>query len=56
MESKLRKLGFEIVSPPLITYVEGKINQMQLKDEELEKTKNWTQEAAKVLLKENLTI
>ena len=32
MESKLRKLGFEIVSPPLTAYVEGKMNQMQLKD------------------------
>ena len=51
MESKLRKLGFEVVSPPLKAYVEGKINQMQLKDGELAKTKNWAQEAAKVLLK-----
>jgi flavodoxin len=51
MENKLRKLGFEIVSPPLIAYVEGKINQMQLKDGELEKTKNWAKEVAKALLK-----
>ena len=51
MENKLRKLGFEIVSPPLKAYVEGKINQMQLKDGEIEKTKNWAKEAAQVLLK-----
>ncbi len=51
MESKLRKLGFEIVSPPLTAYVEGKINQMQLKDGELEKTKNWAHEVAKAFLK-----
>jgi flavodoxin len=50
IESRLRKLGFEIVSPPLIAYVGGKINQWQLKDEELEKIKNWAQQAAKNLL------
>jgi flavodoxin len=49
MEGKLRKIGFEIVSSPLKVYVEGKINQMQLKDGELQKTKNWAQEVAKVL-------
>ena len=43
MESKLRKLGFEIVSPSLTAYVEGKMNQMQLKEGELEKAKNWAQ-------------
>ncbi len=51
IENKLKKLGFEIVAPPLIAYVEGKINQMQLKDGELEKTKNWAQEVAKAVLK-----
>ena len=51
IESKLKKLGFEIVAPPLIAYVEGETNQMQLKDGELEKTKNWAQEVAKAVLK-----
>jgi flavodoxin len=51
MESKLRKLGFEIVSPSLMAYVEGKMNQMQLKEGELEKAKNWAEEVAKALSK-----
>jgi flavodoxin len=50
IENKLKKLGFEIVAPPLIAYVEGKTNQMHLKDGELEKTKNWAQEVAKTVL------
>jgi flavodoxin len=51
MESKLGKLGFEIVSPSLMVYVEGKMNQMQMKEGELEKAKNWAQEVAKSLSK-----
>lgn len=51
IEKKLKKLGFKIIAPPLITYVEGKINQMQLIDGELEKTKNWAQELAKTIQK-----
>jgi flavodoxin len=51
MESKLRKLGFDIVSPSLMAYVEGKMNQMQLKEGELEKAKNWAQEVAKAFSK-----
>jgi flavorubredoxin len=51
IENKLKRLGFEIVAPPLIAYVEGETNQMQLKDGELEKTKNWAQEVAKAVLK-----
>jgi flavodoxin len=54
IEKKLKELGFEIVAPPLIAYVVGKINQMQLKDGELEKTKNWTQEVANTVLKKTL--
>lgn len=50
IENKLKKLGFKIVAPPLVAYVEGEINQMQLKDGELEKTKNWAQEVAKAIL------
>jgi menaquinone-dependent protoporphyrinogen IX oxidase len=51
IEKKLKKLGFQIVMPRLVTYVEGKMNQMQLKEGELEKTKNWAQEATKTLSK-----
>jgi len=53
IESKLKKLGFEIIATPLVAYVEGEINQMQLKDGELEKTKSWAQEVAKVVLKKH---
>lgn len=49
--AKPKKLGFQIAMPPLVTYVEGKMNQMELKQGELEKTKNWTQEATKTLSK-----
>jgi len=55
-EKKLEKLHFKIVAPLLVTYVqikknaEGK-NEIQLKEEELQKTKNWAEEAAKVLPK-----
>jgi flavodoxin len=56
IEKRLEKLGFKIVAPPLATYVqsnknaEGK-NEMQLKEGELEKAKNWAEEVAKVLPK-----
>ena len=49
IEKKLKKLGFEVIAPPLLAYVEGKMNAMQLKAGELEKTKNWAQEVAKAL-------
>ena len=49
IEKKLKKLGFEVIAPPLIAYVEGKMNAMQLKAGELEKTKNWAEEVAKAL-------
>jgi flavodoxin len=51
MEKKLKKLGFEIISPPLIAYVEGKQNQMHLKEGELEKAKVWAQIIAESLSK-----
>lgn len=51
IESKLKKLGFEIITPPLVAYVEGKMNAMQLKQGELEKAKNWAEEVAKALSK-----
>ncbi|MGD0160001.1 MAG: hypothetical protein ABSB89_06850 [Candidatus Bathyarchaeia archaeon] len=56
IEKKLRKLGFKIVAPPLVTYVQGKKNvegknEIQLKEGELEKAKSWAEEVAKVLPK-----
>ena len=49
IEKKLKKLGFEVIAPPLVAYVEGKMNAMQLKAGELEKTKNWAEEVAKAV-------
>jgi flavodoxin len=52
IEKKLKKLGFKIVMPPLVTYVEGKMNEYNLKEGELEKAKNWAQTVAEVLSKQ----
>ena len=49
IEKKLEKLGFKIVMPPLVTYVEGKMENIQLKSGELEKTKKYAEDLAKVL-------
>ena len=49
IEKKLKNLGFEIITSPLVAYVEGKMNEMHLKEGELEKTRNWVQEVAKTL-------
>lgn len=49
IEKKLEKLGFKIVTPPLVTYVEGKINEIHLKEGELEKTKKYAEDLAKAL-------
>jgi flavodoxin len=56
IEKKLEKLGFKIVKPSLVTYVQSKKNvegknEIQLKDGELEKAKNWAEEVAKALPK-----
>jgi len=51
IEKKLRKLSFKIISPPLVTYVEGKQDQMRLKEGELEKAKAWAQTIAEALSK-----
>ncbi len=49
IEDKLKKLGFKLVTAPLIAYVEGKMNQMQLKEGEAEKAKKWAQAVAEAL-------
>jgi len=42
IEDKLKKMGFRLITTPLIAYVEGKMNEYHLKEGELEKAKNWT--------------
>ena len=51
IQKKLEKLGYRMIAPPLVVYVAGKMNSMQLKEGELEKAKNWAQEVAKALSK-----
>lgn len=45
----LEKLGFKIVMPLLVTYVEGKFPNVQLKSGELEKTKKYAEDLAEAL-------
>jgi flavorubredoxin len=50
IEKKLKNLGFAIIKPPSVVYVESKgKNVWQFKTGELEKAKNWAQEAASAL-------
>ncbi|MBS7614841.1 flavodoxin family protein [Candidatus Bathyarchaeota archaeon] len=41
IHKRLENLGFKTIMPPLVTYVEGKIAEIHLKDGEIEKTRNW---------------
>jgi flavodoxin len=50
IEKALKKLGFKIVMEPLVTYVEGKIEVVQLRAEELEKAEKYAEELARVLI------
>ncbi|HJW97759.1 MAG TPA: flavodoxin domain-containing protein [Candidatus Bathyarchaeia archaeon] len=49
IEKKLEQLGFKIIMPPLVTYVEGKVESIQLKAGEMEKTRKYAEDLAKVL-------
>lgn len=49
IEKALKKLGFKIVMPPFVTYVEGKLENVQLKTGELEKTRKYAEDLAKTL-------
>jgi flavodoxin len=53
IEGKLKTLGFKMVTPPLIVYVDGKLreNTWHLKEGELEKVEKWAQGVAEALLK-----
>jgi len=53
LEKRLKELGFEIITPALVAYVQGKSSQMRLKDGEVEKTKGWAQNLVKTA--QNLT-
>jgi flavodoxin len=44
IEKKLEKVGFKVVMPPLVTYVEGK--DIHLKEGELEKAKKYAEDLA----------
>jgi flavodoxin len=47
IQKKLKKLGFKVVMPPLVTYIEGK--EVHLKEGELEKAKKYAEELANKL-------
>ena len=50
IEKKLEKLGFKMVMPSLVTYVEGKnVYEMYLKEGELEKAKKYAEDLATAL-------
>jgi flavodoxin len=49
IRKKLEKLGYKMVAPFLVAYVEGKADSMQLKEGELEKARNWAEQIAKTL-------
>jgi flavorubredoxin len=51
MEKGLTELGFRIVSPALVAYVESENKAYRLKDGEIEKAKAWGKELAKALAK-----
>jgi len=52
IEGKLKSLGFTIVAPPLIAYIEGAgKGQWRLKDGEHEKSEKWAQDVTVALLK-----
>jgi len=49
IEKKLENLGFKIIMPPLVTYVEGKTEEVHLKDGEIEKAKKYAGDLANKL-------
>jgi flavodoxin len=49
IEDKLKKIGFKLITTPLVAYVEGKMNAYHLKEGELEKAKKWARTVAETL-------
>ena len=46
IQKKLENLGFKTIMQPLVTYVEGKTEEVHLKDGELEKTRKYAEDLA----------
>jgi flavorubredoxin len=46
IQKQLEKLGFKIIMPPLVTYVENKTSEIHLKDGEIEKTRKYAEDLA----------
>jgi flavodoxin len=51
IEGRLGELGFKLISPPLISYVEGKTDRYQMKEGELDKARTWATDLARSLPK-----
>lgn len=51
MEKSLTAMGFTIISPALIAYVESKDHAYRLMNGEIEKARNWGKELARILTK-----
>jgi flavorubredoxin len=49
IQKRLQKLGFKIIMPPLVTYVEGKMDIVHLKEGELEKIRKYAEDLASKL-------
>lgn len=49
IQKRLEKLSFKIIQPPLVTYVEGKMDVVHLKDGEIEKAKKYAEDLASKL-------
>ena len=51
IQERLEKLGFKIITPPLVAYVEGNVreNDYVLKDGELDKAKKYAEDLAQAL-------
>lgn len=46
IQKRLENLGYKIIMPPLVAYVEGKTEEVHLKDGEIEKTKKYAEDLA----------
>lgn len=51
IEKQLKRLGFKIISAPLIAYVEGKPSAVLLKEGELDKVTRYGEQIAKLLVR-----
>ncbi len=49
IQKKLEELGFRIIMSPLVTYVEGKTEEVHLKDGEIEKARKYAEDLASKL-------